>query len=192
MITLGYKQSGNCWMRAALSICLGVAALVICLNGGDIFKIFVQVCGSFVVAAGLFSLIYGLIKRKENDFALMMVNAGVDIILGAIMFAFAGGIAKVIFYLIAAVMIFFSLWQVVTLLSARKYIKAGWGFYILPIVVLALGITLMIPGIDNALGYLCSAVLIIDGTSEIVTLLEIRKAIKNFEKTVSQASADEQ
>ena len=106
MITIGFKQSGNCWLRAILALGLGIVMLINCIQGTDPVVLLVKVCGCFVIAAGIFSLIYGLIKKNERDFSLMMVNALVDVILGAVLFLFAGAISKIFFSLVGFLLIF--------------------------------------------------------------------------------------
>lgn len=185
MITIGFKQSSDSWLRAILALGLGIVVLITCLQGSDPFKILVKVCGCFVLAAGIFSLIYGLIKKNDKDFSLMMVNAAVDILLGAACFIFAGAIARVFFYLIAFVMIAFGIWQMIVLISARKWVKTGFLVFILPIVIVLLGVLMMAPNISKALGWICSIVLILYGVSELITLYKMRKAIKAFEISIT-------
>lgn len=185
MITIGFKQSSDSWLRAILALGLGIVVLITCIQGSDPFTILVKVCGCFVLAAGIFSLIYGLVKKNDKDFSLMMVNAVVDIILGAILFFCSTAIAKVFFYLIAVIMILFGIWQMIVLFSARKWVSTGFGVYILPILVILLGALLMAPNIGKALGYICAIVLILYGVSELITLFKIRKAIKAFEVSIT-------
>ena len=195
MITIGFKNSSDSWVRAILAVGIGVVTLITCLQDGDPFAILVKVCACFVLGAGIFSLIYGLIKKDEKDFSLMMVNSAVDIVLGIVMFLLAAPIAKIFFYLIGAVLILFGIWQMVVLLSARKYVASSFGFYLLPAIVILLGALLMAPNIGQAIGYICSAGLIIYGIAEICVLYKIRKALKSIEITVVEepaASVDEQ
>jgi len=181
MITIGFKQSSDSWLRAILAIGLGIVVLITCFQKADPFALLVKVCACFVFAAGIFSVIYAFIRKNEKDFSLMMVNAAVDLVIGAVMFFFAGAISKVFFYLIAAVLIIFGLWQIIVLFSARKYAKAGAIFYVLPAIVIVLGALLLSPNIGKALGYICGASLILYGVTEICTLYKMRKAINAYE-----------
>ncbi len=192
MITIGFKQSGNCWLRAILALGLGIVMLINCIQGTDPVVLLVKVCGCFVIAAGIFSLIYGLIKKNERDFSLMMVNALVDVILGAVLFLFAGAISKIFFYLVGFLLIFVGIWEIITLFSARKWVNTGFVSYLLPIVIIVLGTLLMAPNIGKAIGYIFSAALILYGISDILTLFKIRQAMKALEIHAEDVSRDEE
>lgn len=175
MITFGFKTRTNNYLRAIAGIALGVVVLITCLQKIDPFAVLVKIVAAFVVAAGIFSLIYGLIKRDEKDFTLLMVNAVVDIVLGVIFFIFASSIAKIFFWAIAAVLIIFAVWEMIALLSARKFVKTGW-MYLLPFAVILFAILLMAPNITK--GWMCAIALILFGVSELMAALKMKKAIK--------------
>ena len=44
MITIGFKQSGNCWLRAILALGLGIVMLINCIQGTDPVVLLVKVC----------------------------------------------------------------------------------------------------------------------------------------------------
>lgn len=181
MITVGFKNSSNGWTRAIVAICLGAVVLATCIKQGDPFVLLVKVCASFVLAAGVFSFVYGLLRKNETAFSLLIGNAAVSIAIGIAMFVFAAPIAKVFFYLIAFVLIVSGIWQIVVLLSARKYVDAGLGSFIGPILTILLGVFLTAPNFGKAIGYICAAALFTYGISEMITAIKVKKAVKNIE-----------
>lgn len=190
MITIGFKNKSNGWIRAIVAICFGIVVLVTCLQQGDPFVLLVKVLASFVLAAGIFSLIFGLLKKNENTFPLILVNGAASIAIGIVMFVFAAAISKIIFYLIAFVLIFSGIWQVVVLFSARKYVDAGLGAFVGPVLTIIFGVFLTSPNFGNALGYICAAALLIYGVSEILTAMKVKKAVNNIEVDIVEGDMD--
>lgn len=177
MITIGFKNSSSSWLRATIALGLGVVVLVTCLQNADPFALLVKVLACFVIGSGIFTFIYGMLRRENKDFSLMMVNTVTTVLIGIGLFVFSGVVARFFFYMIAIVLIIFGVFQLVALISARTVMRPGVLPYIGPVVVIMLGSALLSPTVGNSVGYICAAALILYGISEILTNLKMRKAI---------------
>lgn len=184
MITIGFKNNSDGIVRSLFALALGIVVLVVCLKGNDPFSILVKVTGCFVVAAGLITLVYALIKKNEKDFPLTLTNACVDLVLGAVLFILAKPIAKIFFYFIGAALICLAVWELVVLLSARKYVKIGVAGYVLPLATIVISVLLFSKMSLNALGYVCAFSLMVYGVAEFLTAWKMRKAAKAFEISI--------
>jgi len=186
MITIGFKSKSDGLLRSLFSLALGIVVLIVCIQGKtDPFSILVKVTGCFVIAAGLITLVYALIKKNEKDFPLVMTNACVDLVLGAVLLLLATTIAKVFFYFVAVILIAFAVWEMIVLMSARKFVKVGWIGYVLPLATIIFSILLFSKLDLKVLGYICAISLIVYGVAEFITAWKMRKAIKAFEVTIT-------
>ena len=104
MITLGYKTKFDSITRAIAAIGIGLVMAF----GGNAPTLVVKIIAGLLVAAGVASLIYGLIKSKETGFyRLLIINAGLDIALGLLLFLNPQWIAGGIVYAIGIILILF-------------------------------------------------------------------------------------
>lgn len=180
MITFGYKGKFKGLMRALTAIAIGV---VMVWSKANALNIAVQIIAAFLVASGLVSLIVGYKNRADGAFALMGFNTIVDIFLGILLFLFPGFFAGLLVYLIAFVLIGFGLLQIVALGSASGVFRMGAIAFILPVVVIILGMFLIVrPSfIGETIGVIAGVALMIYGISELLSSWKMKKAIDEYE-----------
>ena len=167
-------------MRALTAIAIGV---VMVWSKANALNIAVQIIAAFLVASGLVSLVVGYKNRADGAFALMGFNTIVDIFLGILLFLFPGFFAGLLVYLIAFVLIGFGLFQIVALGSASGVFRMGAIAFILPVVVIILGIFLIVrPSfIGETIGVIAGVALMIYGISELLSSWKMKKAIDEYE-----------
>lgn len=180
MITFGYKGKFKGLMRALTAIAIGV---VMVWSKANALNIAVQIIAAFLVASGLVSLVVGYKNRADGAFALMGFNTVVDIFLGILLFLFPGFFAGLLVYLIAFVLIGFGLLQIVALGSASGVFRMGAIAFILPVVVIILGMFLIVrPSfIGETIGVIAGVALMIYGISELLSSWKMKKAIDEYE-----------
>ena len=180
MITFGYKGKFTGPLRALTAIAIGV---VMVWSKANALNIAVQIIAAFLVASGIVSLIVGYRNRQNGSFALMGVNTAVDIFLGIMLFLFPGFFAGLLIYLIAFALIGFGLFQLITLGSASRVFSMGALAFILPVVVLLLGVFLLArPSfIGETMGIVAGIALMIYGISELLSSWKMKKAIDEYE-----------
>ena len=180
MITFGYKNRFNGPFRALAAIVVGVVMVISKTNA---LELAVRIIAAFLLASGLVSLFIGYRNRQNGTMGLMNFNAGVDILLGVLLFLFPGFVAGLMIYVIGFALLGFGIFQLVALISANKVMKMGGGSFVLPVLVtLAGGFLIMRPSfIGEAIGVIAGAALIVYGASELLSSWKMKKAIDEYE-----------
>ena len=130
MISLGYKTKFDSVTRAAAAIGIGLVMAF----GGNAPTLVVKIIAILLVVAGIASLIYGLVKSKENGvYHLLMINAGLDIALGLLLFFNPQWIAGVIVYAIGVFLILFGGLQLLVLAGAMSLLGTGFSSLLLSV-----------------------------------------------------------
>ena len=91
-ITFGYKSNFNSVLRALVAIAIGLVMIVV--NEATITV--VQIIAAFLIAAGVVSIIRGIVKRNDGAMPLMLTNAIVDIVFGLLLFFYPQAVANLI------------------------------------------------------------------------------------------------
>ena len=143
----------------------------------------VRIIAAFLVASGVVSLVVGYRHRTNGTMSLMGFNGVVDILLGCMLFMFPGFVAGLLIYLIAFLLICFGLFQILSLISARRMMSMGLGSFVLPFLVLAAGFFLISKPafLGEAIGVVAGASLIVYGVSELLSSWKMKKAIDEYE-----------
>ncbi|MDE5733350.1 MAG: DUF308 domain-containing protein [Bacteroidales bacterium] len=179
MITFGYKSRVNGPLRAIVALGVGV---VMVANPDEALTVVVKVIAAFFLASGLVSLLFGLKEKSGGALPLMSFNAGVDILLGVVLFAFPGFVASFIIYLIGFVLLAFGLVQIIGLVSARRIIPLGVLAFALPVLVtLVGGFIIFNPFAESVMSTIAGASLIVYGASELFSSWKMKKAIDEYE-----------
>ena len=191
MITFGYKSRFNGPIRALTAIAIG---LVMVISKTNALELAVRIIAAFVLASGVVSFVVGYRNRQDGTMGLMGFNAGVDILLGVLLFLFPGFVAGLIIYLIGFTLVGFGVFQLAALISANKVMRVGAGSFILPVVVLlAGGLLITRPSfIGEAIGVIAGASLIVYGVSELVSSWKMKKAMDRYDVEHPDQSIDEQ
>lgn len=175
MITFGYKSRFSGITRAVIALILGA---VMFFTGNSV-TIIVQIMAAFILASGLASLVIGLKKEDQSQRPLIMTNSGLNIIIAVLMFVFAESLGGIFVAIIGIILILFGLFQMVVLFSANRVTQVGAATFIMPAVVLACGALLLFKPkfVDDVLGYIVGASLIVYGVSEIVSSVKMNKVM---------------
>lgn len=181
MITFGYKTKSNSIIRIVAATIIAAIFFVVS-KFQDPFEILVKIIAAFLVASGLVTLVYSFVRRKqEKDFALMLVNGIVDIVLGLIFLFAAKHIVAVVYYLVAAFVVVFSLYHILVLVSMRKVQKVSIVYYIVPAVAIIVSVVLCGFRTKNAAGYIAGAAILAYAVSELIALIKVRRAMGTVE-----------
>lgn len=121
MITFGYKNKFSGVMRALAAIAIGL--VMVCST--EATTNVVKIIAAFLFAAGLVSFAYGFAHRKDGALNLMVINAGVDIVIGILLFVFPGAIANIIVTLIGIAIFIFGLIQIFALAGTASLLGSG-------------------------------------------------------------------
>ena len=162
MITLGYKTKFDSVTRAAAAIGIGLV---------------------MVFGGNAPSLIYGLVKSKENGvYQLLLINAGLDIALGLLLFFNPQWIAGVIVYAIGIVLILFGGLQLIALAGAMSLLGAGFSSLLLSVLAVVGGAFLLFnPFTINVMSIIAGCLLIVYGVAELISAFRMQKAREEFE-----------
>lgn len=191
MITFGYKGRFSGITRAVIALIFGA---VMFFTGNSV-TIIVQILAAFILASGVVSLIVGLKKENQSQRPLIMTNSGLNIIISVLMFLFAESLGGLIVGIIGIILILFGLFQLVVLFSANRVMAVGAVGFIMPVVVLACGALLLFKPkfVDDILGYVVGASLMIYGISELISSWKMRRSMAvNDVKDVDFEKVDEQ
>lgn len=180
MITFGYRNRLNGPLRALAALAIGIVMLASRTNA---IELAVRIIAAFLVASGVVSLIYGYIDRRNGTMSLMGFNAGVDIILGILVFLWPGFVAGLIVYVVGFLLLGFGLFQIIALISANKVLSVGLGSFIMPVlVVIAGGFLIANPSfIGSAIGAITGIALILYGISELWSSWKMKKAMDVYD-----------
>lgn len=191
MITFGYKGRFSGAARAVIALIFGA---VMFFTGNSV-TIIVQILAAFVLASGVMSLILGLKREDQSQRPLIMTNSGLNIVIAVLMFLFADSLGGLIVGIIGIILILFGLFQLVVLFSANRVLPVGAVGFIMPVAVLACGFLLLFKPkfVDDVLGYVVGASLMIYGISELISSRKMRKSMEvdgakdvDFEKVDKQ------
>jgi uncharacterized membrane protein HdeD (DUF308 family) len=179
MITLGYKTKFDSVTRAVAAIGIGLVMAF----GGNAPALVVKIIAILLVVAGIASLIYGLVKSKENGvYQLLLINAGLDIALGLLLFFNPQWIAGVIVYAIGIVLILFGGLQLIALAGAMSLLGAGFSSLLLSVLAVVGGAFLLFnPFTINVMSIIAGCLLIVYGVAELISAFRMQKAREEFE-----------
>lgn len=178
MILFGYKTKFSSILRALSAIGIGLVMLF----RTDASVVVVRIVAVLLVVAGIVSFIHGYVKRKEGALPLMSVNAGVDILLGLVLFFWPGAVAGFIIAAIGVVLIIFGILQFVVMSGTVSLLGAGF----LPLCLSALavigGVTLLMnPWENTVMSRLAGIALIYYGITELLSTHRMVKAKEAYE-----------
>lgn len=180
MITFGFKDKFSGWVRAVAAIVLGV--ILVARPEGALVLV-VRLLAAFLIASGVVSVIYGLVNRKNGGLSLLIFNAIVDVVLGAILFVYAAPVTSIIIILIGIALLCFGILQIITLGSVAPVLGTAFGFFILPALCVIGGSLLLFNpfGSKVTLTVVAGIVCIVYGVSEVVATLRMRKAMNTYQ-----------
>ncbi len=179
MITLGYKTKFDSVTRAAAAIGIGLVMVF----GANAPTLVVKIIAVLLIAAGVVSLVYGLIKNKETGiYQLLIANAVLDVVVGLLLFFNPQWIAGIIVYAIGVALILFGGLQLVALAGAMSLLGAGVSSLILSILAVVGGAFLLFnPFTIGVMSVIAGCLLILYGVSELISTFRMGKAKEEYE-----------
>ena len=179
MIILGYKTKFDSIVRAVAAIGIGLVMVF----GSNAPTTVVKIIAALLMIAGVVSLIYGLIKSKENGmYRLLLVNAAMDIILGILLFINPQWVANFIVYAIGVVLILFGALQLIVLSGTISLIGGGFSTLILSALAIVGGAFLLFnPFTLSVMSIIAGCFMIIYGVSELISTWKVSRARKEYE-----------
>ena len=179
MIILGYKTKFDSIIRAVAAIGIG---LVMVFGSNAPTKV-VKIIAVMLMAAGVASLVYGLIKSKENGiYRLLLVNAALDFVLGLLLFINPQWVANFIVYGIGVVLILFGALQLIVLSGTISLVGGGFSTLILSALAIVGGAFLLFnPFTLSVMSIIAGCFMIIYGVSELFSTWKVSRARKEYE-----------
>lgn len=189
MITFGYKNKFSGVLRALASIAIGL--VMVCST--EATTNVVKIIAAFLFAAGLVSFAYGLAHKKEGVLNLMVINAGVDIVIGILLFIFPGAIANIIVTLIGIVIFIFGLIQIFALAGTASLLGSGiFSFILSGVALVGAAILIFNPFTERVMSILAGIFLICYGVNDLISTYRVSKAQKEYEIHFSSTESQDQ
>ncbi len=178
LISFGYKTKFSSILRALSAIAIGLVMLL----RTDASVVVVKIIAALLIVAGIVSFIHGYSKRNEGALPLMSVNAGVDILLGLVLFFWPGAVAGFIVAAIGVVLILFGIMQFVVMSGTISLLGAG----LIPLLLSGLavigGITLLAnPWENTVMSRVAGILLIYYGVTELLSTRRMVKAKEAYD-----------
>lgn len=153
----------------------------------------VKIIAAFLFAAGLVSFAYGLAHKKEGVLNLMVINAGVDIVIGILLFIFPGAIANIIVTLIGIVIFIFGLIQIFALAGTASLLGSGiFSFILSGVALVGAAILIFNPFTERVMSILAGIFLICYGVNDLISTYRVSKAQKEYEIHFSSTESQDQ
>lgn len=187
MITFGYKNKFSGVLRALAAIAIGL--VMVCST--EATTNVVRIIAAFLFAAGLVSFAYGLAHKKEGVLNLMVINAGVDIVIGILLFIFP--VANIIVTLIGIVIFIFGLIQIFALAGTASLLGSGiFSFILSGVALVGAAILIFNPFTERVMSILAGIFLICYGVNDLISTYRVSKAQKEYEIHFSSTESQDQ
>lgn len=189
MITFGYKNKFSGVLRALAAIAIGLVMVFSTEATTNVVKII----AAFLFAAGLVSFAYGLAHKRDGVLNLMVINAGVDIVIGILLFIFPGAIANIIVTLIGIVIFIFGLIQIFALAGTASLLGSGiFSFVLSGVALVGAAILIFNPFTERVMSILAGIFLICYGVNDLISTYRVSKAQKEYEIHFSSTESQDQ
>lgn len=163
-------------LRGVPAIILGVV-LVMWPEAAIIYMI--MVIGACFLLPGIYSIVGYFLRNKENEVTSPMfpLDGLGSLLLGAWLLIMPHFFVNILMYLLGAVLVLAGIQQIATLIRARKWSIVPYGFYVLPSLILLVGILILVYPMDvmaNTLTVFGVATLFY-GVNELINWYKFRK-----------------
>ncbi len=181
MITLGFKNKFSGMLRAVAAIVLG---LIMIIMPGTALVLVVKVLAAFLIAAGVVTLIYGVVQRERGALSLTFTNTVVDILIGVLLFIYPQVVAGFIVSLMGVVLLCMGILQIVVLASSARVGGISPMLFLLPVLCTLGGILLLFNPFKSAETFTLIAGLfvLIYGVSEAIATWRMNRVIKSYKR----------
>lgn len=194
MINFVFKSRNESIIRSVVAILAGVLLII---KPDTMATYFVYVIASLFAISAVVSFILSLKDKVRNAVAnnMSIANSLLTLLVSVLLFVYAPVVADFIIFVIGGLLVAFGVVQIVTLLSVLKVAPIGFGFFIAPIGVTALGILIILNPFTtaNLIMVVCGIALCCYGVSELLSYWRFQKAKTEFEKEMrAEDEVDEQ
>ena len=179
MIVLGYKTKFDSIVRAVAAIGIGIVMVF----GSNAPTLVVKIIAALLMLAGVASLVYAFIKKKENGmYRLLIINAWLDIAVGLLLFFNPQWVANFIVYAIGVVLVLFGALQLIVLAGTMSLLGAGFSSLILSVCAIVGGAFLLFnPFTLSVMSIIAGCFMILYGISELISTWKVSRAKKEYE-----------
>jgi len=174
-------------LRSVVALLIGLAIVIwpdVAVNAS------VRVLGALMILIGGVTLGMNYLG-KERMGSLFAMSGMIAVVFGVILLVFPDFFVKLQAYLFGVLMLFFSIGQISTLISAGKYTKVKFTFYIIPILLFIGGIVMLMNPFETVktLFFIFGIALIMYAAFELVAALKFRKIFKAVDDELAIESA---
>ncbi len=189
MFTFGYKTKYSSIVRAVAALGIGL----VMIGGTNAPETVVRIIACFLLATGIVSFAFGVIRhKKENSLLLLTINAVVDIVLALILFINPGLIAKFMVVGIGIVLLVLGAMQLLVLWGAASLTGTGSTMTLFPVLALVGGgFLLFSPFGVKVMSVIAGCLLVVYGVSELMSIGKVSKAKTAYEIKYAQKPASE-
>lgn len=180
MRTFGYKSKAKGLFRAIVAIVIGLVMVTVQVNA---FNVFLQYLGALIALRGIIGFVFLCFQKDDSDFMGSAVNSVLNAVLGGVMFLYPEWFVNILMYMVAVLMIALGFVQLLAMMSASRVINVGFFSFLLPLLIILLGILLIVrPSfLGEMIGIVAGVSLMVYGVSELLSLRKMKKAIDEYD-----------
>lgn len=176
---------------------LGLAFVAITAAGHSVFDVLIAAIGACITVAGAVQLVAVILRKVDEEKKKLLVSSGISmILLGVIICLTSNLIVGILGIVVALVVLVFGAYQLLAMVSAFRVVRFSALSFVMPILVTVCGAVLLFGTIsgklEEFLGYICGAALILSAISEIIAVYRISKSQEEMQDTEDDCSVDEQ
>lgn len=174
-------------IRSIIALLLGLAIVIWPNVAVDAF---VRVLGAVMILIGGVSLGINFLGKERLGF-LFAFSGIISVVFGIVLLVFPDFFVNLLSYLFGILMLFFSIGEIATLLSAGKYTKVKFAFYIIPILLFLCGIFMIVKPMEavKTVFVIFGFAMILYAFIEFVMSIKFRKVFKEAEEEVAVEAA---
>lgn len=176
-------------IRSIIALLLGLAIVIwpdVAVSAA------VRAIGAVIILIGGVSLAINF-TGKEKLGSLYAISGLIAVLFGIILLVFPDFFVNLLSYLFGTMMVFFSIGEIVNLISIGRHVKVKFAFYIVPILIFICGIVLLTNPFEavKTLFVVFGIALIIYAVFELVVALKFRKAYKALQAAEAAEQAED-
>lgn len=174
-------------IRSLIALLLGLAIVIWPSVAVDAF---VRVLGAAMILVGGVSLGINFLGKERLGF-MFAFSGIIAVVFGIILLVFPDFFVNLLSYLFGILMLFFSIGEIATLLSAGKYTKVKFAFYIIPILIFLGGIFMIVNPVEaiKTVFVIFGIALILYAVCEFIMAVRFKKVFKAAEEEAAFEAA---
>ncbi len=180
------------YVRAAIAI---VAGVLLIIYPDVAVNTVIMIIGGLLIIIGGVSIALSF-KDKNSHVNIMGFNGFFDLLFGLVLLLFPSFFATLLIYVFGFIMLVFGIGEIANLASARRTLKFGIMYFILPFAIAACGVVMLFKPFESmtTLFMIFGVSLLVYGVSEFISTIKLRKVIKMqqaYEYRVEDSSYEE-